>query len=291
MAKKNAEWEEEKCRYLAPMSYIAITIPAPQEIRDVLVAQLSDMGYEGFEEQPDALVAYIPETDFEENNLTGLVGSHGLDYTKERIEQANWNALWESSFEPVLVEDFCGIRAGFHAPLGSAVEHEIIITPKMSFGTGHHATTWSVVLLMRGVDFKGRKVFDFGSGTGILAILADKLGASDTRGIDIDDWAVENAVENAEANGSRNVHFAQADTLAGEESGAYDVLLANINRNILLVNMGEMKRMLKKDGILILSGILQEDEPAIVKAALAEGLQPAERAEREHWLALSFKAS
>ncbi|WP_341837654.1 50S ribosomal protein L11 methyltransferase [Chitinophaga pollutisoli] len=272
------------------MSYIAITIPAPQELRDVLVAQLSDMGYEGFEERPDALVAYIPETDFEENNLMGLVGSHGLDYTKEKIEQANWNAVWESSFEPVLVEDFCGIRAGFHAPLGDTVKHEIIITPKMSFGTGHHATTWSVVRLMRGVDFVGKKVFDFGSGTGILAILADKLGAEETRGIDIDTWAVENAEENAEANGSGNVSFAQADNLSREESGAYDVLLANINRNILLVNMSEMKRILKKGGILILSGILQEDEPAIVKAARAEGLQPAERAEREHWLALSFIA-
>ncbi len=168
--------------YLAPMSYYAITIPAPQELRDVLVALLSDMGYEGFEERPDALVAFIPEADFEENNLQGLVGSHGLDYTKEKIGQANWNAIWESSFEPVLVEDFCGIRAGFHAPLGDAVAHEIIITPKMSFGTGHHATTYSMVKLMRDVDFKGKRVFDFGSGTGILAILADKLGAVETRG-------------------------------------------------------------------------------------------------------------
>lgn len=277
--------------YLAAMSYIAITIPAPQELRDVLVAQLSDMGYEGFEERPDALVAFVPEADFVENDLQGLVGSHGLDYTKETVAQQNWNAVWESSFEPVLVEDFCGIRAGFHAPLGDAVAHEIIITPKMSFGTGHHATTYSVVKLMRDVDFNGKRVFDFGSGTGILAILAAKLGAAQTRGIDIDEWAVENAVENAEANGVGNVAFAQADSLAGEESGAYDVLLANINRNILLANMAEMKRILKKDGFLILSGILQEDEPAIVKAARAEGLQPDKRAEREHWLALSFTAA
>ncbi len=276
--------------YLAPMSYIAITIPAPQALRDVLVAQLSDMGYEGFEERPDALVAFIPEGDFIENDLQGLVGSHGVDYTKERIEQANWNALWESSFEPVLVDDFCGIRAGFHAPLGDAVAHEIIITPKMSFGTGHHATTFSVVRLMRDVDFKGKQVFDFGSGTGILAILADKLGAAETKGIDIDDWAVENAAENAETNASGNVHFSRADSLSAEEGGRFDVVLANINRNILLANMGEMKRILKKHGILILSGILQEDEPAIVKAAQAEGLRPEKRAEREHWLALSFIA-
>ncbi len=280
----------EKCRYLAAMSYIAITIPAPQELRDVLVAQLSDMGYEGFEERPDELVAFIPEADFEENNLAGLAGSHGLEYTKETIEQTNWNAVWESSFEPVTIGDFCGIRAGFHAPMGDVVKHEIIITPKMSFGTGHHATTWSMVWLMKELDFKGKKVFDFGSGTGILAILADRLGAAETRGIDIDAWAVENAEENAGANGAKNVHFAQSDTLEGEEIGAYDILLANINRNILLANMGSMKRMLKNDGILILSGILQEDEPAIVKAALAEGLRPAERAERMHWLALSFYA-
>ncbi len=273
------------------MSHIAVTISAPAEIKDILIAQLADVGYEGFEETADQLVAYIPEADFDENTLQGLAGSHGLDYTKEKIAQANWNAVWESNFQPVLVDGFCGIRAGFHAPLGDTVRHEIVITPKMSFGTGHHATTYSVIKLMEDIDFGGKKVFDFGTGTGILAILADKLGAAQTDGIDNDTWAVDNAEENVAGNACRAVRIWQADRLDGVESGAYDVVLANINRNILLANMVHMKRILKNHGILILSGILQEDETAIVQAAAAAGLKKERKAEREHWLALSFENS
>lgn len=271
------------------MSHIAVTIAAPAEIKDILIAQLADVGYEGFEETADQLVAYIPETDFDENTLQGIAGSHGLDYTKEQIAQANWNAVWESNFQPVLVDAFCGIRAGFHAPLGNAVRHEIVITPKMSFGTGHHATTYSVIKLMEEIDFMGKRVFDFGTGTGILAILADKLGAAQTDGIDNDTWAVENAEENAAGNQARAVRIWQAERLDDVESTAYDVILANINRNVLLANMGHLKRMLKKHGFLILSGILQEDETAIVHAAAAEGLKQEQAAEREHWLAISFR--
>jgi ribosomal protein L11 methyltransferase len=273
------------------MSHIAVTIPAPAELKDILIAQLAETGYEGFEETADTLVAYIPEAEFDENILQGLMGSHGLDYTKERIEQANWNAVWESSFQPVLVDRFCGIRAGFHAPLGSEVKHEIVITPKMSFGTGHHATTYSVIKLMEHIDFAGKKVFDFGTGTGILAILADKLGAAHTDAIDNDNWAVENAEENAAGNDVKAVHIWQADNLEAVAAATYDVVLANINRNILLANMVHMKRILKNHGLLILSGILQEDESIIVQAATAAGLRPERKAEREHWLALSFANS
>lgn len=270
------------------MSHIAITISAPSELKDILVAQLSDAGYEGFEETAETLVAYIPETLFNEAALKETLQAHGLDYTKETIAQANWNAVWESSFEPVLVDNFCGIRAGFHAPLETQVLHEIVITPKMSFGTGHHATTYSMIKLMRDVDFAGKKVFDFGTGTGILAILAEKLGAAHTDAIDIDTWAVENSLENAATNDVKHVHIWQADQLDNIAEQSYDILLANINRNILLANMGHMKKILKMGGLLILSGILQEDEPAIVKAAAMENLYPERKSAREHWLALSF---
>ncbi|RPD42400.1 50S ribosomal protein L11 methyltransferase [Chitinophaga barathri] len=272
------------------MSHIAITISAPSEIKDILIAQLADVGYEGFEENGDQLIAYIPEEQFDENTITGMLGSHGLDYTKETIAQANWNAVWESNFQPVLVDDFCGIRAGFHASLQGQVKHEIVITPKMSFGTGHHATTYSVIKLMEGMDFKGKRVFDFGTGTGILAILAEKLGAARIDAIDNDTWAVENALENADANGAGAVNIWREDHLESLEGGSYDIVLANINRNILLANMNHMKRILKMHGILVLSGILQIDEPAIVKAAGENGLALDKKAEREHWLALSFTA-
>ncbi|MGX5817486.1 50S ribosomal protein L11 methyltransferase [Chitinophaga lutea] len=271
------------------MSHIAITIQAPSEQQDILIAMLAEIGYEGFEEKADELVAYIPESEFDEAALRSILGSNGAAYTQQRVAQQNWNAIWESSFQPVLVDDFCGIRAGFHAPLAGQVKHEIVITPKMSFGTGHHATTLSVIRLMKDTDFQGKKVFDFGTGTGILAILADQLGAAHTDGIDIDEWAVENALENTAANGARNVHIWQADNLHALPDGDYDIILANINRNILLATMPDMKRILKKLGFLILSGILQEDEPAIVKAAANEGLQLKKRAEKEHWLALAFQ--
>lgn len=272
------------------MSHVAITISAPPEIKDILIAQLADAGYEGFEENGDQLIAYIPEEQFDENTVTGMLGSHGLDYTKETIAQANWNAVWESNFQPVLVDAFCGIRAGFHEPLAGQVEHEIVITPKMSFGTGHHATTYSMIKLMEGIDFQGKRVFDFGTGTGILAILAEKLGAAAVDAIDNDDWAVENALENAGTNSAGAVNIWREERLDGVEDGRYDIVLANINRNILLANMFHMKRILKKHGILILSGILQEDEPAIVKAAADNGLVPEKKAEREHWLAISLIA-
>lgn len=272
------------------MSHIAITVSAPSALKDILVAQLSDAGYEGFEETADTLVAYIPATQFEENILLGILGSHGLDYTKETIAQANWNAVWESNFQPVLVDDFCGIRAGFHESLQGQVLHEIVITPKMSFGTGHHATTYSVIKLMEDISIKGKKVFDFGTGTGILAILADKLDAAQADAIDNDSWAVDNAIENVVANGARNVRIWRADNLEAIADGTYDILLANINRNILLANMAHMKRIMKSDGLLILSGMLQEDETVIVTAAAGQNLSLERKTSRDNWLAISFIA-
>ncbi|HVI44883.1 MAG TPA: 50S ribosomal protein L11 methyltransferase [Chitinophaga sp.] len=152
------------------MSHIAITMQVSAEQTDLLIAQLSDAGYEGFEEQPDRLIAYIAETDFDEAVLLQVLRPDQITYTKETIVPVNWNAVWESNFQPVQVDDFCGIRAAFHPPFDPKPAYEIVITPKMAFGTGHHATTSSMIKLMQGVDFKGRHVFDFGTGTGILAI-------------------------------------------------------------------------------------------------------------------------
>lgn len=272
------------------MSHIAITVSAPSDLKDILVAQLADAGYEGFEETGETLVSYIPEALFNEQELLDILQPHGIAYTKEAIAQANWNALWESSFQPVLVDDFCGIRADFHEPLKEQVVHEIVITPKMSFGTGHHATTYSMIRLMREVDFKCKKVFDFGTGTGILAILAERLGAAETDAIDIDEWAVNNSIENVAANHTPHVKVWQADNLEAIADKTYDILLANINRNILLANMSHMKRILKVNGLLILSGILQEDEPIIIRSANAENLDLERKATKEQWIALSLIA-
>lgn len=280
---------EELFSYLCRMSHIAITFTCASDLRDILIAQLADKGFEGFEEEGNVLIAYIPEVDFDEAEVNAITEGHGLTYTKESIAQLNWNAVWESNFEPVLVDDFCGIRAGFHAPFSPAPQYEIIITPKMSFGTGHHATTWSVIKLMQGVDLQGKKVFDFGTGTGILSILAAKMGASAIDAIDIDTWAVENTQENIAGNGLLPIKVWQADTLLNIKD-TYNVLLANINRNILLEFMGEMRRLLEKEGVLLLSGILKEDETAILEAALQHNLVRKKQIERDNWLAMKLVA-
>lgn len=272
------------------MAHIAITLSCTSELKDILVAVLSEKGFEGFEEQQgNILVAYIPEEDYNEEEITALTADFGATYTKERIEQTNWNAVWESNFQPVLVDSFCGIRAVFHPAFEPQPQHEILITPKMSFGTGHHATTYSVIRLMQGIDFTGKQVFDFGTGTGILAILACKMGAAVIDAIDIDDWSVENTKENIANNNASPVKVWKADTLKNIVN-SYNVVLANINRNILLEFMADMRRLLVSGGVLVLSGILKEDETVILEAARQHGLVLEEQLEKDNWLAMKLLA-
>jgi ribosomal protein L11 methyltransferase len=271
------------------MTHIAITLTCADEIKDILIAELSDKGFDGFEEQGNTLVAYIPENVYNEGDVKTLTGNYGVPYTQKTVEQENWNAVWESNFQPVLVENFCGIRASFHQPFAPAPLHEIMITPKMSFGTGHHATTASMIRLMQGIQFRGKKVFDFGTGTGILAILAAKLGASNVDAIDIDAWSVENTQENIANNNAPHVKVWQCDTLKSVRN-SYNIVLANINRNILLEFMADMKRLLERDGILLLSGILREDEQAILEAARQNCLVLETLIEKDNWLAMKLLA-
>ncbi|MFY0253990.1 50S ribosomal protein L11 methyltransferase [Chitinophaga sp. 30R24] len=270
------------------MSYIAITIQAGAELTDLLIAQLSGVGYEGFEEQAAALIGYIPATDFDEAALVEVLEAYGVTYTKETILPVNWNAVWESNFQPVLVEDFCGIRAAFHPPFTPPPAYEIVITPKMAFGTGHHATTSSMIKLMQALNISGEKVFDFGTGTGILAILAEMMGAAEIDAIDYDEWAVNNTIENIAANQMQKVKVWQADRLE-KINGKYDILLANINCNILLQFMADMRKLLQPDGILLLSGILPTDELTITTAATAQGFVHTKKIEKDNWLAMQFE--
>nr|HPH32305.1 50S ribosomal protein L11 methyltransferase [Chitinophagaceae bacterium] len=177
-------------------NYIEITFPVTDtELQQVLIAQLSEEGYEGFEENDSSLKAFIPEAGYEKEKVQNIADAHLVTFSATLIESQNWNAVWESNFDPVVVDDFVAVRAGFHEPVAE-VELEIVITPKMSFGTGHHATTYMMMRQMRQLDFTGKKVFDFGTGTGVLAILAEKRGAADVYAIDYDDWSIENATEN-----------------------------------------------------------------------------------------------
>lgn len=251
----------------------------------LLIAQLSEMAI-GFEEDTNILKAYFDEDKIPENLLTNLAIKYNLTYEINKIRNKNWNAVWESNFEPVVIANLVGIRASFHKSFEN-VQHEIIITPKMSFGTGHHATTHLMIQSMMQIDFINKTVFDFGTGTGVLAIFAKKLGASKIVASDIDIWSIENARENFYTNeitdielihsGSANIHH------------QFDIILANINRNVLLENIPILSSQLKQTGHFILSGILLEDEEIITQCANKNGLQLQNKSQKEKWISLTLR--
>lgn len=253
--------------------------------KEILVAQLADIGFEGFEEGTDYLIGCIEETLYDEAALLDAIDSARYTFDVAIIEQKNWNEQWERSFEPVVVGDFCAIRAGFHLPV-SGVQHDLVITPKMSFGTGHHATTFLVIQLMQLIGFSGRKVLDFGTGTGVLAILAEKLQADYITAIDNDDWSITNAQENILQNNCLNINLEKANTINLNES--FDVILANINKNVIIANLPALAKHLQINGVLVLSGLLKGDYQEIVDCASKEHLVLDALLDKNDWIALQF---
>ncbi len=239
------------------MTYTEIEIKTEnQEQTEIVIAQLANIGFEGFEEKENTLQAFIKEDEFAEADVDEIINTHHLTYTKKNIEQQNWNAQWESSFEPVIVDDFAAVRASFHQPITS-VKHEIIITPKMSFGTGHHATTFLMMQQMSKIYFTNKSVFDFGTGTGVLAILAQKMGATHVDAIDNDEWSIENTKENIAANKCTNIYIKKADVI--ESKIQYDVVLANINLNVITAAINEIVAICKPQTQALFSGFLPTD--------------------------------
>lgn len=240
------------------MKYTAVTFSTgnTEEQNEILIALLANIGFEGFEEADQLLKAFIKETEFDELQLEAITEGLQLSYTLDSVEQQNWNAVWEGSFEPVVINNFAAIRAHFHLPVKN-VQHEIIITPKMSFGTGHHATTYLMMEQMSQINFAGKSVLDFGTGTGVLAILAEKMGAAEIVGIDNDDWSIENAEENLMRNQVTHIQIKKAEELiAGKK---YDIILANINLNVITANMTELAASCATDATILLSGFLNTD--------------------------------
>lgn len=278
-------WGHSLLYTLTMSNYCELSLPSPEYMHDRLIAELSAIGFDGFEESAGLLKAYMPEADFVESELNILLNKYDIKYSKSIIKKQNWNKLWESNFEPVQVDDFVGIRAGFHPPF-TGVAHEIVITPKMSFGTGHHATTCLVMQLMRELDFTGASVFDFGTGTGILAILAEQLGASRVWAVDNDDWCIENASENILVNHCKYIEIQKVDTVNTTEK--FQIILANINKNIILDNIHLLRQSFLNNGQLILSGLLKEDEEDIRAAGQLLGLVHKTTIEKNGWIACRF---
>jgi ribosomal protein L11 methyltransferase len=208
-----------------------------------------------------------------------------MSFIKTVIKATNWNQLWESNFQPVVVDDFAGIRASFHEPI-KGVRYEIVITPKMSFGTGHHATTCLMIRQMCEIIFSGKTVMDFGTGTGILSILAEKMGAASIIAIDNDEWSITNATENLEKNICSKIKVEKADSAAGEKS--YDIILANINKNVIIDNLSTLVKQLEPGGILVLSGLLASDEAAILYETGKLLLIPGKKMLENGWISLRF---
>jgi len=264
---------------------IQITMPVTDEaLKDIVIAELSEIGFDGFEEEAGSLSAFCNEGVFNEDELKQLLGEHNLRYTNTIIAPQNWNELWESNFSPITVDDFVAVRASFHRPI-TGVEHEIVITPKMSFGTGHHATTYMMMQQMRQLDFKGKDVFDFGTGTGILAVLAKLLGAKNVTAIDIDEWSITNAQENFDNNNVAGIQLLQADAPAIIDK-TFDVILANINKNVLLEYIHVLAKQLNTGGMLLLSGLLAEDEQDILLKTSESFLTYISTAKRNQWICI-----
>jgi ribosomal protein L11 methyltransferase len=267
-------------------NYIEIKIEnISEEQSEILIAQLNEIDFNGFEEGENFLTAFIEKENFDEDALQQIISAHQLSYQKNFIQQKNWNEEWEKNFDPVIVDDFVAIRAEFHRPIKN-VEHEIIITPKMSFGTGHHATTYMMIQQMHNIDFKNTTVFDFGMGTGILAILAERLGAKNIVAIDNDEWSINNAKENIERNNCKCIQLFLSATLGSNEK--FDIVLANINKNVILNNFENLKNLLSQNGQLLISGLLIEDEADILAAAVKNNLKLTARIHRNKWISLKF---
>ncbi len=257
---------------------------------EILIAELGYAGFESFVETEEGVTAYIQKEEWNQNILEDIqiLNSDEFDitYTHEDIEQTNWNAEWEKNFNPIVVDDVCAVRAPFHEKFDT--EYDIIIEPKMSFGTGHHETTHMMIQHILQNDFKDKSILDMGCGTAVLAILAEMKGAKPIDAIDIDNWCYLNSLENVERNNCKHISVYEGEASLLKDKN-YDIIIANINRNILLQDIATYAKCLNTNGSLFLSGFYEEDIPLIEKECNANNLQHLKTLKRNNWVALHFK--
>ena len=273
---------------MSKQHYIKLTIPVSGETAEIVIALLSEVGPYDFEEKSDVLDAYITEEAFDREllveQLGGFLDMKGINLEPEIIPPTDWNESWEKNFQGIVVGDFCEIHPPFKQA-GANVKYSLVIWPKMSFGTGHHATTRLIIQQLKQLEIKGKRVLDQGCGTGILGILASKMGAKEVFGIDIDAWCMENAAENILLNEIENMKLLPG----GAESipkGGFDVIIANINRNVLLSDGDKYVKKLNPNGRMILSGFYNFDESVILDHYQGLGMQVVRRLEEDNWVSL-----
>ncbi|MGC6490436.1 MAG: 50S ribosomal protein L11 methyltransferase [Flavobacteriales bacterium] len=258
-----------------------------QPWNDILIAYLSELEFDSFQEFDAGLKGYIDTTKFNLKTIESIcnkIDCH-IEIEEKLVKKQNWNAEWESDFQPILIDNRCGIRADFHESLD--VDFEIVITPKMSFGTGHHATTEGMIIEMLDISFNDKKVLDMGCGTAVLAILAKKLGANTVLAIDIEEWAFENAKENIFNNQCIDI-----DVIMGDKSkikGNFDIVLANINRNILLDDISTYSHHMQSNSLLLLSGFYFHDLNLIKEEAKKNNLRYIQHITKDNWVIAKFE--
>lgn len=263
---------------------------------EILIAELSYLGFDSFVETEEGLQAYILKTDWKENLLEEIQilqnPEFEITYKQKEIAQVNWNEEWEKNFDPILVGDACYVRAPFHEP--KEVAYDIVMEPKMSFGTGHHETTYMMLEYVLNTDLVGKTILDMGCGTSVLAILASKRGVKEADAIDFDSWCYENSLENIALNNCSNIKVYEGavevlENLSNENNPKYNTVLANINRNVLLEDIPTYAKHIKNGGELYVSGFYSEDLPLIKEKAASANLTFVDNKERNNWIAARFK--
>lgn len=265
-------------------------IVSPKEpATEILIAELGEVGFESFVETEDGLTAYIQKEDWNATILQDIFilksDEFSISFEQNEVEQTNWNSEWEKNFESIEVDNLVSIRAPFHE--NPNLKYDIVIEPKMSFGTGHHETTHMMIQHLLKLDLTDKKTLDMGCGTGILAIFAEMKGAKPTDAIDIDNWCYENSMENVERNNCKHISVFEGDSSLLKDN-KYDVIIANINRNILLMDMKVYTDCLNDNGVLLLSGFYKEDIPTIDAEVSKYNLKLDNFIERNNWVALKY---
>lgn len=266
------------------MNWVGLHIRCSEDLREILLAELSQLSFSTFEETDDGLDAYCEKQNWDEVGTLEILKKYNIfDFNSTQVEQINWNEEWEKNYDPIIIGDLCRVRAVFHEP--SSLPYEIIINPKMSFGTGHHATTHLVLEYQLELDHSGMNVLDVGCGTGVLAIMAHKRGASTVEAFDIEEWCVENSKENFSLNNCRDIKVGQYE-LGEAKRTDYDLILSNITKTFHLDLMGDYKSRMSSGALLVMSGFYDKDVQDILKAAKRIGFEFVESKTRKEWARL-----
>jgi ribosomal protein L11 methyltransferase len=270
------------------MDFIGLKINCSADMQEIVLAELSLFEFVAFEELEDGIYAACEEKDWDENEIKEVLEKYNLCFSFQKVEKINWNEEWEKNYDPVIIDDQIIVRASFHTPR-PAFPHEIIVTPNMTFGTGHHATTYQVLKYQFGMDHEGKRVLDMGCGTGALAIMAAQKGATDILAVDIDEWCVENTTENIALNNFPEIRVKQGSVDILEQEAPFEIILANINKNILLDQIEMYSTKLEKAGMLVLSGFYEHDIDDLLLHSDQFQLQYVDRSTRNKWAMLALR--